>query len=97
MNNIDIKEKLKNGDFRIILKRGQSKVWNVFGKIQNENGEEIKNVVGCRVCFAVLKNDSRSTSNLNKHKCFIDSENRAEQINVSGDSKNFYRMGYTKL
>ena len=96
MSNDVIKDKLKRGDFKISLKRGQSKLWNVFGNIENENGVQIEGFVGCRVCFCVQKNDRRSTSNLNKHKCFINYGSTVEKTEVSGAIKKEAVTVFTK-
>lgn len=60
-----------------------SKAWQVFGKIQNEVGEEIEGYVACRTCFGVSKLNSKSTSNLIKHKCVKNITNAKVQIQNS--------------
>lgn len=54
--------------YTLIEKRGRSEVWQFFSKIKKENGEELVDVVACKMCFTVLK-FTGSTSNLVKHKC----------------------------
>lgn len=71
LNTSEIKSKILNGELKIINKRGNSKVWNVFGKIECLTGVELPNFVVCRICNNVYKYNSKSTSNLVKHKCYL--------------------------
>lgn len=48
----------------------------------DENGEKIENVVACRNCFNVYKY-SACTSNLVKHKCYINSEAKEHGVRSS--------------
>lgn len=69
----DISEKVKNGIFTLTNKTGRtySKVWEIFCQIQKDDETIIKEYVVCRMCKKVYKYNSRSTSNLLKHKCYI--------------------------
>lgn len=91
LNNSVIKAKIVSGEFKINNKRGRSKVWDVFGSIKNENGDEIQNLVACKNCFSVHKFNSKSTSNLVKHKCYIlkkiKTDNKIEKTEVDVEDK----------
>lgn len=65
---VQIKEKIIRGEYKIILRSGKSKVWDIFGRIDN-GGSFIENAVACKTCSSVFKFNN-STSNLVKHKCF---------------------------
>lgn len=63
-NNALFKSKILSGDLKISDKRGRSKVWKLFGKIENLHNKEIANVVACRNCFNIYTFTNKSTSNL---------------------------------
>lgn len=90
LNNSAIKLKILCGEFKVSNKRGTSKVWNIFGKIENSSGEELHNLVCCRICTNIYKYNNKSTSNLVRHKCYaaavIDGKN-ITKINVDTESK----------
>lgn len=91
LNTSAIKSQILNGDLKIINKRGNSKVWNVFGKIASLTGVEFSNFVACRICNNVYKYNSKSTSNLDKHKCYLSTikqDSEKSKIDVDGTSKN---------
>lgn len=84
-----IKEKLHKGAYKLIDKRGRSKVWDFFSRVQKENGDEEVGIVACKVCFAVYKFVG-STSNLVKHKCYAVSLcklNNASKVEVNQETK----------
>lgn len=63
-------------------------MWEVYGKIADSEGMHIKNKVCCRTCFSVLKYDSRSTSNLVKHKCYTNIKKNIEvKVEVNNEMK----------
>lgn len=62
-------DNIRNGIYTISRKRGTSKAWEVFGAINDENGDEVKEYVACRLCHAVNKLSGKTTSNLLQHKC----------------------------
>lgn len=74
MENAKLKEKLQSGIYKILSKRSRSKVWDVFGQILSNEGLEVENKVCCKECFAVLTYDARTTSNLLRHKCYVNSK-----------------------
>lgn len=65
-----LKSKLITGEVKFIQKRKKSKVWEIFGVLEDSNGQEISGVVGCRKCFNIYK-FGKSTSNLVRHKCYV--------------------------
>lgn len=69
-----LKQKILSGCYKISDKRGRSKVWETFGKIINDTGGEIDNLVACRNCYSIFTFKNNSTSNLVKHKCYISSK-----------------------
>lgn len=88
INNEAIKGNILSGAYKIVSKRGRSKVWEVYGRIEDSEGVEITNKVCCKTCFSVLKYDSRSTSNLVKHKCYANmKENSLVKVEVNNDIK----------
>lgn len=90
-----IKQKLLTCEYKIVKKRGRSTVWEVFGKIQNNEGHEIEGFVACRKCKNVLKHADSGTSNLVKHKCVHgDKKNTEKEIN--GDEKSKAIKVFTK-
>lgn len=62
-------ENIRNGTYKISRKRGTSKAWEVFGAIIDDNGDEVRDYVACRLCHAVNKLSGKTTSNLLQHKC----------------------------
>lgn len=82
-----IKNNLMSGTYKITLKRGTSKVWEVFGRIEKEEGVEIENKVACRTCFSVMKFDPRTTSNLVKHKCYRITKEIDGKVEVNNETK----------
>lgn len=88
MENDRIKKNLLSGKFKIAIKKGRSKVWDVYGKIEDNDGVELENKLGCIKCFSVLKYDGRSTSNLVKHKCYTTMKETAlVKLEVNKDTK----------
>lgn len=89
MNNLDIKEKIVSGEYKISDKRGRSKVWDCFSIIKNENDIEIENFVVCKSCNNVYKYNKNSLSNLNKHKCYsiLQNEKDSQLIEPNNDAK----------
>lgn len=88
LENDRIKKNLLSGKFKIAIKKGRSKVWDVYGKIEDNEGVELENKLGCIKCFSVLKYDGRSTSNLVKHKCYTTmKETSLVKLEVNKDTK----------
>lgn len=88
MDAASIKQNILSGTFKITTKRGRSKIWDTFGKIVNQEGAEIANKVACIKCFTVLKYDSRTTSNLVRHKCYYTTkETNTEKVEVNNETK----------
>lgn len=70
-------------NIRTIKKK--SKVWNLFGVINDSNGQEIPHFVGCKKCMNVYTYN-KSTSNLVRHKCYtlgITKQPNVEESTVS--------------
>ncbi|EDW01392.1 GH20480 [Drosophila grimshawi] len=63
-----VRSKIETGEFKVISKRSRSRVWNVFSRVVDKNGTELRNVV-CRSCPSIFKFHG-STSNLVRHKCY---------------------------
>lgn len=86
---LGIKSKILSGEYKISCKQGRSNVWNIFGKIQNELGQELySKLVVCRICYNIYKYNLSSTSNLVKHKCYLkQAEENNASIEVSADFK----------
>ncbi|TDG52483.1 hypothetical protein AWZ03_001313 [Drosophila navojoa] len=76
----DFKSKIISGQIQLREKRGRSRAWNIFATMIDENGDEIENFVACRNCFSSYK-FVNSTSNLVKHKCFLQYEAKENQRN----------------
>lgn len=90
LSNSAIKSKIVSGEFKINNKRGKSKIWNVFGKIDNASGEELPQLVACRICKNVYKYNHSATSNLVRHKCYIDStinDTKISKVEVDAATK----------
>ncbi|XP_036322295.1 uncharacterized protein LOC118736306 [Rhagoletis pomonella] len=73
---IKIKDKIVKGEYTIVIETGKSKVWKIFGKVEN-SGSVISDVVACKNCNSAFK-FTNSTSNLVKHKCYKNLKNRSE-------------------
>lgn len=86
-----LKAKIVSGEYKISNKRGKSRVWNIFGQMQNNLGEDIENIVICRICHNIYKYNSHSTSNLVRHKCYIasiaSSKDKISKIPIDADTK----------
>lgn len=87
-----MKTKINSGEYKITNKRGRSEVWNIFGPLINDKGEEIlTHLVGCKTCNNVYKYSKNGTSNLTKHKCFVmaKKEINPKYVEVSQEQKKF--------
>lgn len=82
----DIKVKILNGEFKVKIHKGRSRLWNLFAKIENKSGEELPDLVTCRSCYTIYKYNKNSMSNLSKHKCFIALKSMADAVPVKPDS-----------
>lgn len=85
-----MKTKINSGEYKITNKRGRSEVWNIFGPLINDKGEEIlTHLVGCKTCNNVYKYSKNGTSNLTKHKCFVmaKKEINPKYVEVSQEQK----------
>lgn len=89
MDNIEIKEKILANVYKIIDKRGRSKIWECFGFIKDENDVEITNFVACKMCKNVYKYNKNALSNLNKHKCYtiLKNDEHCELIEPNQETK----------
>lgn len=87
LNHITIKNKILSGEYSIDVKRGRSKVWEIFGTVRNESGDQIDKIVACRTCFNIYKHNVKSTSNLVRHKCFTLTQNKEKNIKIIVDSE----------
>lgn len=84
-----IKSKLLTGELKFSDKRKKSKVWEIFGSIENSNGQEIPNIVACKKCFNIYK-FGKSTSNLVRHKCYLVANAKSDnnkEVNVDLETK----------
>lgn len=99
LNAFAIKSKILNGELRISNKRGTSKVWDIFGKIENLDGVVFPSMVICRQCNNVYKFNSKSTSNLVKHKCYsatIKENKNSQKIDVDSATKKLLTKDITE-
>ncbi|XP_037940279.1 uncharacterized protein LOC119673117 [Teleopsis dalmanni] len=82
----DIKSKLFAGHYTLqFSKRGTSMVWKMFGTIKDENGAEIPDLVACKICYSVMRNQAKYTSNLTKHKCYRTSKEYLDKAKCDVD------------
>lgn len=81
-DNDSIRARIQSGEFKVVSKRSRSRVWNVFSRVVDQNGTELKNVI-CRTCPSVFKFNG-STSNLVRHKCY---KNAIEDLDPNESSK----------
>lgn len=84
----NIKEKLISGEYKFTVKRGRSKVWEIFSKFCDANGDEIAGMIACKTCYSSYR-FAGSTSNLVKHKCYVlhNSSRNIEYIEVNTETK----------
>lgn len=87
----DISLNLRLGNYSIIKKRGHSRVWAFFGKVQdNATGNVLNGVIACRECLSIVRSNSLTTSNLLHHKCVKNSTTREnDKVEVSNTDKTF--------
>lgn len=79
----DISLNLRLGNYTIIKKRGHSRVWAFFGKVQdNATGNILNGVIACRECLSIVRSNSLTTSNLLHHKC-VKNSTRESDVNKS--------------
>lgn len=62
-------------------------MWEVFGSVKNENGDLIDKIVACRTCYNIYKHNSKTTSNLVRHNCYVLSQSNKENTEMDVDSK----------
>ncbi|KAM8706730.1 hypothetical protein ACLKA7_010919 [Drosophila subpalustris] len=84
----DFRAKIISGQIKLKEKRGRSRVWNMFGTLVDENGDDIEHFVACRSCFNTYKYVN-STSNLVKHKCYLNYEAKENggMVDVDNETK----------
>lgn len=87
MNCNEIVEKINTGVFRTIKKNTKSKIWKIFSLIQNENNEVINGFVHCENCNHLFKYNGKQTSNLIRHKCYVQQNSSPEFKQVSSLDK----------
>jgi len=80
-------QQLLRGELKISEKRGRSKVWTVFGRLVDANGDEISGMVACRTCQKLYKSSAHGTSNLVKHKCYVNSRGDLKKIDIDSERK----------
>lgn len=87
--NSEIKKKILSNVYKIIEKRGRSKIWECFGYIKDENDVELDNFVACKFCKNVYAYNKNGSSNLNKHKCYelLKNEKTNNLIEPTQDAK----------
>lgn len=88
MRSAKIKERLLNGEYSFNLKRGRSKIWDTFSRINDADGKEILETVACKICYGIYKFVG-SSSNLVKHKCYAKTQNpkSVPDVNVDKETK----------
>jgi len=75
MESNDVEKKVRSGEFKISSKRkGRSKVWNIFSEIIKEDGSTLPHFVYCRICNNIYKFNGQQTSNLVRHKCYLEKD-----------------------
>lgn len=87
MQTEEILEKINTGVFLTIKKNAKSKIWNIFSHIQNEKKEIIDGIVYCEKCSHLFKYNGKQTSNLIRHKCYIEQNCNIELRKVSNADK----------
>lgn len=88
INKFAIKTKIQCGEFKLIKNPGRSKIWEIFFKIEENNGQEVPNVVACNICKSVYSHNGKSTSNLIRHKCYIKAiQSNIVKINIDAKTK----------
>lgn len=57
----------------------------MFGRVANEAGETMTGIVAYRKCYNILKYHGKTTSNLVKHKCYLQSQSNQTVTTVDVD------------
>lgn len=88
---IDITNKIETGIYKVSQKKKcRSKVWEFFCEVLDDNNVILKDIVVCRFCNKILKYINNSTTNLIRHKCYINnkpSENNEIDVDVIDKKK----------
>lgn len=80
---------VKSGFYSLIQKpNAKSTIWTLFDLIVKDDGSIAEGYVNCRVCKKFLKYNGKSTSNLNRHKCYMLAVIAADQKKVNEEHRN---------
>lgn len=99
----EIKENISSGEYHVVQKKGSSSIWKIFLEIKRDD-VLIPDYVYCKSCKTVLKYNKTSTSNLNKHKCYVahkenlvDNNSGSVLVSVSSETKHKFVQSCAKL
>lgn len=91
--NSEIIKKIENGVFHIKKNsQSRSKIWDIFGQIENDEGRLIDGVVICEKCNHILKYNGKQTSNLIRHKCYVVRNSNVALKKVSNADKECFLL-----
>ncbi|KAH8328497.1 hypothetical protein KR067_010237 [Drosophila pandora] len=69
----DIQEKIESGVYKLATncKSTRSTVWQVYRKIEKDDGTILEQVLYCIGCKSIMSFIHKSTTNLRRHKCHL--------------------------
>ncbi|XP_017089576.2 uncharacterized protein [Drosophila bipectinata] len=80
----DIHEKIESGVYKLATNRKstRSTVWQVYRKIEKDDGTILEEVLYCMGCKNIMSFVHKSTTNLRRHKCHLQYLKKQEIISL---------------